>query len=81
MENKEPEVTRHPKQWILVVCVDLLVLIEVCLTMYLSSTHSDDFEIFWIKTFFGMLVPTLILAYLGKRFLHHRVMKLSTNHS
>ena len=81
MEEKEPEVARHPKQWVLVVCVDILVIAELCLAMYYSSTYSDNFELSFMKSFFGMLLPTLILAYLGKRFLHHRVMKMSTNHS
>jgi hypothetical protein len=70
MENQESaEAPGHPKQWILVVVVDVLMIAELVLAMYLASLRPDDFELIFMKRFFSMLVPTLAIAFLGKRFL------------
>ena len=72
METQEqPEAPRHPKQWLLVVIVDVLVLAELAFSMYLSSLHPEDFEWTFMKCFFGMLLPTLAFAFAGKRYLCH----------
>jgi hypothetical protein len=68
VENQEEtQMPTHPRHWLLVIVVDVLVLVEVGLAMYLASLRPDDFELVFMKRFFGMLVPTLILAFLAKR--------------
>ena len=71
MENseaiKEPEM--NTRNWLLVMVVDVLILVELAAAMYVASAHSDDFELMFMKSFFGMLIPTLVLAFLAKRML------------
>jgi hypothetical protein len=51
------------------VVVDVLILVEVAAAMYVASVHPDDFELMFMKSFFGMLIPTLVVSFLAKRML------------
>jgi membrane protein CcdC involved in cytochrome C biogenesis len=64
---KGPEM--NTRNWLLVIVVDVLILVELAVAMYVASVHPDDFELMFMKSFFGMLVPTLVLSYLAKRML------------
>ena len=66
-EVKEPEM--NTRSWLLVIVVDVLILVELAAAMYVASVHPDDFELMFMKSFFGMLVPTLVLSFLAKRML------------
>lgn len=72
MENTE-EAVKGPelntRNWLLVVVVDVLILVEVAAAMYVASVHPDDFELMFMKSFFGMLIPTLVVSFLAKRML------------
>lgn len=68
MENQEEtQMPTHPRHWLLVIVVDVLVLAEVGFSVYLASLRPDDFELVFMKNFFTMLLPTLILAFFAKR--------------
>jgi len=54
-------------QWLVVIVIDVLVLAELAGAMYVAAGHPDDFTLTFMKTFFGMLIPTLILGFLAKR--------------
>jgi len=70
MENQEPiPALGHSKHWLLVIVVDVLVIAEVVLAMYLASLQPEEFELVFMKRFFTMLVPTLILGFMTKRFM------------
>jgi membrane protein CcdC involved in cytochrome C biogenesis len=72
MENSEAAVKGpelNTRNWLLVVVVDVLILVEVAAAMYVASVHPDDFEPMFIKCFFGMLIPTLVVSFLAKRML------------
>ena len=52
-----------------VVTVNVLVLVELCVAMYMANENPDEFTAVFFKVFFSLLVPTLILAAVGKRFI------------
>ena len=56
-----------PRQWLLVIVMDVLVLAELCVAMYLAVNSAEDFTATFIKSFFGMLIPTLGVGALAKR--------------
>ena len=56
-------------QWLVVIVIDVLVLAELAGAMYVAAGHPDDFTLTFMKTFFGMLIPTLILGLLAKRMM------------
>jgi len=73
-EVKGPEM--KARNWLLVIAVDVLILVELAAAMYVASAHPDEFELMFMKSFFGMLVPTLVLSYLAKRMLRRAPERL-----
>jgi hypothetical protein len=43
--------------------------VELAAAMYVASVHPDEFELMFMKSFFGMLIPTLAICFLVKRML------------
>ena len=64
-----------PRHWILVIAMNVLVLSELCLSMYLAVSSTEDFTATFIKVFFGMLIPTLVIGALAKRRLRPQPAK------
>ncbi|HWR93120.1 MAG TPA: hypothetical protein VN300_11850 [Desulfobacterales bacterium] len=64
---KEVDVASNPRHWIFLIGMNLLVLAELCLAMYLATADPDDFTATFIKSFFAMLIPTLVVGGLTKR--------------
>jgi hypothetical protein len=52
-----------------VVTVNVLVLTELCIAMYMASQNPEEFTAVFFKVFFALLVPTLILSSVSKRFM------------
>jgi Na+/proline symporter len=73
-EAKEPEM--NSRNWLLVIAVDVLILVELAVAMYVASVHPDEFELMFMKSFFGMLLPTLVLSFLAKRMLRRAPERL-----
>jgi hypothetical protein len=71
---KGPEM--NTRNWLLVIVVDVIILVELAAAMYVASVHPDDFELMFMKSFFGMLVPTLTLSFLAKRMLRRAPERL-----
>lgn len=61
------EVSNNPVQWILVVVLNLLVLAELCIAMYLAAADPENLTAVFMKSFFAMLVPTLVIAVIVRR--------------
>jgi hypothetical protein len=64
-----------PRHWMLVIVMNVLVLVELCLSMYLAVSSTEDFTATFIKVFFGMLIPTLVIGALAKRRLRTQSAK------
>jgi len=63
----EVDVAKTPRHWLLVIVMDVLVLTELCVAMYLAASSPEDFTATFMKAFFGMLIPTLVIGALAKR--------------
>jgi hypothetical protein len=71
----EINLAESPRHWILVIAMNVLVLTELCLSMYLAVSGTEDFTATFIKVFFGMLIPTLVIGALAKRRLRTQSAK------
>ena len=71
----EVDVAKNFRQWILVIVMNLAVLTELCIAMYLATNDPDDFTATFIKALFGMLIPTLVVGVLAKRRLRPAPVK------
>jgi hypothetical protein len=63
----EVETARSTKHWLLVIAMNVAVLAELCTAMYLAASGPGDFTAVFLKSFFGMLIPTLVIGALAKR--------------
>lgn len=52
----------NTRQKLAVAAVDVIVVVELCLSIYWSSGNPETMTVTFLKSFFLMLVPTLILA-------------------
>lgn len=63
----EVDVASSSRHWLLVIVMNVLVLAELCVAMYLAASSPEDFTATFLKAFFGLLMPTLIAGVLVKR--------------
>jgi hypothetical protein len=49
------------------VTFDLAMLIELAIAMYRANAHAADFTGVFLRTFFGLLLPTLLLWWYARR--------------
>ena len=66
--GRQVHVTLTLPQFIRIAIVNILVLVELCVAMYMAEKNPDEFTPVFFKVFFSLLVPTLILAAVSKRF-------------
>ena len=52
-----------------IVVINILVLLELCIAMYMAAHNPEEFTSVFFKWFFSLLVPTLILGVVSKRFI------------
>ena len=65
---QETETAKTPQHWVLVIAMNVAVLVELCVAMYLAAASpAEDFTATFLKAFFGMLIPTLVIGVIGKR--------------
>jgi hypothetical protein len=50
-----------------IIGLDLAMVAELAAAMYRANAHASDFTGVFLRTFFGLLVPTLLLWWYGLR--------------
>lgn len=50
------------RQKLAIAVIDMMVLGELAFSLYLANLNPENFTVVFFKYFFGMLIPTLILA-------------------
>lgn len=50
------------QQKITVGVVDIAILVELCVSIFVASRDPENLTSIFVKCFFAMLIPTLILA-------------------
>ncbi|MEJ5242854.1 MAG: hypothetical protein WHT64_04735 [Desulfomicrobiaceae bacterium] len=58
---------RSSSPWWFVVTLDALVLGYLCIAMYQAHRTPDTFTPTFMKTFFGLLLPTLVAFFFLRR--------------
>jgi hypothetical protein len=73
-EGPEEAVTKrgmNPRQKLVVLALDLLMLMELAVAIAWASKFPDSFTPTFMKAFFLMLVPTLVAGFLVIRSMKH----------
>lgn len=59
----------NTQQKIVIAILDVVMIVELCIGMYLASLDPENFTSAFCKSFFSMLIPTLVVArIMVKRF-------------
>jgi len=72
---EEVNLVSSTHQKILAVSANLLILIELTIAMFFASKAGDDFQPAFLKLFFSMLIPTLIVWVIAKKLLTRHEMR------
>jgi hypothetical protein len=59
--------------FIRIVAVNVLVLAELCIALYIAGQNPEEFQPVFLKVFFSLLAPTLILASIIKRLMARHI--------
>ncbi|MDY0274617.1 MAG: hypothetical protein RBR42_04155 [Desulfomicrobium sp.] len=57
---------------VLVVLVNMLVLASLTMAMYMASKDPEEFTLVFLKVFGSLLLPSLLVGVVGKRWLHRQ---------
>ena len=71
-EAQSVQVAHGLPRMLLTIAVNVLVLAEVFIAMYFAAKNPDEITPIFFKTLFGMLLPTLVLAFVAKRVIARR---------
>lgn len=66
-DSEAPRISMNGRQKFFMLAIDLIILIELCIGMSAASASPDNFTPAFMKTFFAMFLPTLVVAFLGFR--------------
>ncbi len=69
MDDAKIEIRMNAKQKILVILLDIALLVELCVGMNAATQSQDAFTPVFVKTFFSLLLPTLVVAFVANRLL------------
>jgi len=58
----ERNISMNLGQKLTIVIMDLLLILELCISMYLANRQPDAFTLVFMRSFLMMCVPTLILT-------------------
>ena len=64
MNQDKKERPLNIRQKLLVVVTDIAILAELCFAMYRANLNPDEFTPIFMRSFFSLFAPTLILALL-----------------
>ncbi len=62
MKDQRREMSIHQKMVIAI--MDVLLILEMCISIYLANQHSSNFEPMFFKLFLSMAVSTFLIAML-----------------
>lgn len=68
-DNESVDLIQDIRQKLLAVAINLLVIIELFIAMYHASGNQEEFTPRFFTMFFSLLLPTLVLGWLTKRYL------------
>ena len=75
--SASPAPELNNRQRLAVILMDVAVLAEVTVSIYMASRNPDDYTLVFMKAFFAMCIPTVIAGVYAIRRLRDRVSSAS----
>jgi len=69
----------NTRQKLTVIAVDVAILAELCVGMHSASLDPDNITIAFCRTFFTLLVPTLVAGFVLSRLLRDKTSPATEN--
>lgn len=66
-DTDAPRISMNARQKLFIICVDIAIITELCISMSVATAHMDTFTPSFMKTFFAMFLPTLLFGFFGHR--------------
>jgi len=66
------------RQKLVVITLDVMLLVELCIAMYFANLAPEAFTPTFVKTFFSLLLPTVLTGLFFLRRLKTRVADIVT---
>jgi len=74
-ESETPRISMNWRQKFFIVVLDLAILVELCIAMASASANPETFTPSFMKPFFLMFIPTMVIGFVGFRKLRDRVQQ------
>ena len=66
------------RQKLVVITLDVLILVELCIAMYFANLAPEAFTPTFVKTFFSLLLPTVLTGLFFLRRLKTKVASVAS---
>jgi len=66
-DSEAPKFRMNGRQKLFILAIDLAIIAELCIAMYVATAQPDTFTPTFMKTFFTMFLPTLAAGIIGHR--------------
>jgi len=72
-DNDAPKIRMNGRQKLFICAIDLCIIVELCIAMSKATSVTPElFTPTFMKLFFAMFLPTLVVAFAGFRKLRDR---------
>jgi len=70
-DNEAPRISMNGRQKLFVLAIDFAIIAELCIAMSAAAANVDAFTPTFMRVFFVMFVPTLVIGFVGHRRLRN----------
>jgi hypothetical protein len=70
-DNEAPRINMNGRQKLFILAIDFAIIAEMCIAVSAAAANMDTFTPTFMKIFFTMFVPTLVIGFVGHRRLRN----------
>lgn len=71
-DSETPRISMNGRQKLFILAIDFAIIVEVCIAMASAAANPDSFTPSFMRTFFAMFTPTILIGFIGFRRLRDR---------
>lgn len=71
-DSETPRFSMNGRQKLFILALDCAILVELCIAMANAAASPDTFTPSFMKPFFSMFIPTMVIGFVGFRKLRSR---------
>ncbi|MBU1041942.1 MAG: hypothetical protein KKF77_12655 [Proteobacteria bacterium] len=71
-DNETPRINMNGRQKLFILAIDIAIVVELCIAMASAAANPETFTPSFVKPFFSMFTPTILIGFIGFRRLRDR---------